>query len=45
MAQIRLLLTDGCGPLYSNQAPRGLSDIAAHALEDLEPAFQWSSAN
>jgi 6-phosphogluconolactonase (cycloisomerase 2 family) len=38
IARVRLLLIDGVGsPLYSSNAPMGLRDAAAHALEGLGP--------
>jgi hypothetical protein len=41
LAQVRLLLSDGRSPLFWREAPEDLRDLAARALEDLEPAFQW----
>ena len=41
VAQVRLLLTNGAGPLYSRDAPGGLRAAATRALDALQPAFQW----
>ncbi|HEX4283181.1 MAG TPA: hypothetical protein VHZ27_20600 [Solirubrobacteraceae bacterium] len=41
VAQVRLLLIDGAGPLYSRDAPGALRVAATRALDALEPAFQW----
>jgi hypothetical protein len=41
VAQLRLLLTDGAGPLYSRGAPGGLRAAATRALDALQPAFHW----
>jgi hypothetical protein len=41
VAQVRLLLLDGCGPLYFSGAREGLRAAAMRALEALEPTFQW----
>jgi hypothetical protein len=41
VAQVRLLLIDGAGPLYSRDAPGGLRAAATRALDALEPAFYW----
>ena len=41
VAQVRLLLIDGAGPLYSRDGPAGLRAAAARALDALEPAFHW----
>jgi hypothetical protein len=41
VAQVRLLLINGAGPLYSRDAPGGLRAAATRALDALQPAFQW----
>lgn len=41
VAQVRLLLINGAGPLYSRGAPGGLRAAATRALDALEPAFHW----
>jgi hypothetical protein len=41
IAEVRLLLTDGSGPLYFRHASTALGDSVAKALDGLEPAFQW----
>ena len=41
VAQVRLLLTNGAGPLYSRDAPGGLRAAATRALDALQPAFHW----
>jgi hypothetical protein len=41
VAQVRLLLINGAGPLYSRDAPGGLRAAAARALDALQPAFDW----
>jgi hypothetical protein len=40
-AQVRMLLIDGCGPLYWRGASHDLRAAAADALAGLEPALQW----
>jgi hypothetical protein len=37
VARVRLLLTDGCGPLYFHGASEGLRTVVAAALDSLEP--------
>ena len=37
VARVRLLLTDGCGPLYAHSASEKLRTVAAEALDGLEP--------
>ena len=41
VAQVRLLLIDGAGPLYSRHGPDGLRAAATRALDALQPAFHW----
>jgi hypothetical protein len=41
VAQVRLLLINGAGPLYSRDAPSALRAEATRALDALEPAFHW----
>jgi hypothetical protein len=41
VAQVRLLLINGAGPLYSRHAPGGLRAAATRALDALQPAFHW----
>jgi len=41
VAQVRLLLTNGAGPLYSRGAPGDLRAAATRALDALQPAFHW----
>jgi len=41
VAQVRLLLINGAGPLYSRDAPGGLRAAATRALDALQPAFHW----
>jgi hypothetical protein len=43
VAQARLLLTDGTGPLYRRGAAEDLRDALTRALAclDPEPDFQW----
>jgi hypothetical protein len=41
VAQVRLLLIDGAGPLYRRDAPGRLRAAAARALDALEPTFHW----
>lgn len=41
LAQVRVLLTDGAGPLYFRGASQDLSSAAVRALTQLEPAFEW----
>jgi hypothetical protein len=41
VAQVRLLLTNGAGPLYSRDAPGRLRAAATCALDALQPAFHW----
>jgi hypothetical protein len=37
VAQVRVLLTNGCGPLYHHRATEQLRTAAARALRDLDP--------
>jgi hypothetical protein len=37
VARVRLLLTDGCGPLYAHGASERLRAVASAALDSLEP--------
>jgi hypothetical protein len=41
LAQVSLLLSDGCSPVFWHRAPEALSQAAARALEALDPEFQW----
>jgi len=41
VAQVRLLLINGAGPLYSRDAPGGLRAAATRALDALQPTFHW----
>ena len=41
VAQVRLLLIDGTGPLYFSRAGEELRTVVARALEDLNPSFGW----
>jgi hypothetical protein len=41
VAQVRLLLIDGAGPLYSREDPGSLRSAASRALDALQPAFHW----
>ncbi len=41
VAQVRLLLTDGSGPLYCRGAAAELRSLVARACTNLEPEFQW----
>jgi hypothetical protein len=41
VAQVRLLLINGAGPLYTRDGPAGLRAAAIRALEALQPAFHW----
>ena len=41
VAQVRLLLSNGAGPLYTRDAPDGLRSAATRALDALQPAFHW----
>ena len=41
VAQVRLLLINGAGPLYTRDAPDGLRSAATRALDALQPAFHW----
>ena len=41
VAQVRLLLINGAGPLYSRDTPGGLRAAATRALDALQPAFHW----
>jgi hypothetical protein len=41
VAQVRLMLINGAGPLYSRDAAGGLRAAATRALDALQPAFQW----
>jgi hypothetical protein len=41
VAQVRLLLINGAGPLYSRDAPGELRAAATRALDALQPAFHW----
>jgi len=41
VAQVRLLLIDGAGPLYTRDGPLGLRAAATRALDALQPAFHW----
>src|SRR5262249_30703008 len=41
VAQVRLMLIDGAGPLYTRDDPGGLRVAATRALDALEPAFHW----
>ena len=41
LAQVRLLLTDGAGPLYRRGAGSELRSLVARACASLEPQFQW----
>jgi hypothetical protein len=41
VAQVRLLLINGAGPLYSRDTPEGLRAAATRALDALQPAFHW----
>lgn len=41
VAQVRLLLINGAGPLYTRDGPRGLRPTATLALDALQPAFRW----
>jgi hypothetical protein len=40
---VRLLLTDGCGPLYFDGSGMNLRAALARALEDLEPPLHLLS--
>jgi hypothetical protein len=40
VARVRLLLTDGCGPLYFHGAPDRLRTLASVALDSLEPRIR-----
>lgn len=41
VAQVRLMLINGAGPLYTREGPAGLRPAAARALDALQPAFRW----
>jgi hypothetical protein len=41
VAQVRLLLINGAGPLYTRDGPSGLPAAATSALDALQPAFRW----
>jgi hypothetical protein len=41
LAQVRMLLTDGGGPLYFHGATQDLVTAAARALANLEPVPEW----
>jgi hypothetical protein len=41
LAEVRVLLTDGGGPLYFRGASQDLRAATAHALTQLEPAPEW----
>ncbi|HUA04705.1 MAG TPA: hypothetical protein VMB27_12430 [Solirubrobacteraceae bacterium] len=41
VAQVRLLLINGAGPLYTRDGPAGLRPAAARALDALDPVFRW----
>ena len=41
VAQVRLLLINGAGPLYTRDARDGLRSAATRALDALQPAFHW----
>jgi hypothetical protein len=41
LAQVRVLLIDGGGPLYFRGASQDLRDAVARALTQLEPAPEW----
>jgi hypothetical protein len=41
VAQVRLLLINGAGPLYTRDGPAGLRAAATRALDALQPAFYW----
>jgi hypothetical protein len=41
VAQVRLLLINGAGPLYCRDAPGSLRAAASRALDALQPAFHW----
>jgi hypothetical protein len=41
LAQVRMLLIDGGGPLYFRGASQDLEAAAASALANLEPAPEW----
>ena len=41
VAQVRLLLVNGAGPLYTRDGPSGLRVAATRALDALQPAFHW----
>jgi hypothetical protein len=41
VAQVRLLLINGAGPLYCQNAPGRLRAAAARALDALQPTFHW----
>ena len=41
VAQVRLLLINGAGPLYSRDAPGELRTAATCALDALQPTFHW----
>jgi hypothetical protein len=41
LASVRLLLSDGCGPLYFRGATEELHVAVSRALEALEPRIEW----
>ena len=41
VAQVRLLLVDGCSPLYYSRASDELRVAVVRALEDMNPSFEW----
>jgi Trp operon repressor len=41
LAQVSVMLSDGCGPLFWHRTPEALSTVAARALQQLEPGFNW----
>ena len=41
LAQVRVLLTDGGGPLYVRGASQDLTAVVVRALTQLEPAPEW----
>lgn len=41
LATVHLLLSDGCSPLYSRGATKGLRAAVSDAREALEPSLEW----
>jgi hypothetical protein len=41
LAHVRMLLSDGAGPLYFRGAGQDLAGAAADALAELEPELEW----